>query len=442
MIRVFISYRRDDSGPTAALLQQRFRTLLGPRSTFRDTGSIPLGADFAMVLSDTIRRCDVMLVLIGSRWLDATDERGHRRLEDPHDFVLREIAEGLRAEILVIPVLLDDTPMPAVSQVPEDIAPLVTRQAVALHADQRQGEEIAIISRQMQMFVRLFPRHPLLRRLTVLLPLLTIGSYLYTLGDGRPRTDFTLLVQWVMVGMFWLVPIIIAARGRLWQYTARLLFPLLLYLIWGQDVLHDPSAVNWGKFAVAVMLETVFLSNFAQVVPRALAASANSQSPSTPAPWLRWLRTAVAIAAALNIIGTAAGSLLLVGRDVTTEGSMIEWGLNAHLAATYVGVFAVILAFGLLINDAIDARMRVRTSSPWGDRGTERREGGRVSIILLRASLLILPIVLGFGLQPALDALTTTQANYYAVNFALGGIGFGIGALLSLVRIPRPGPTT
>ena len=39
-------------------------------------------------------------------WLDATGDKGERRLEDPNDFVPMEIAAALKRDIAVIPVLV------------------------------------------------------------------------------------------------------------------------------------------------------------------------------------------------------------------------------------------------------------------------------------------------------------------------------------------------
>jgi hypothetical protein len=73
-----------------------------------------------------------VLVLIGADWADAPNERGERRLDDPSDFVRIEIATALRREIPVIPILLNGASMPPADQLPEDVQPLLRRQACAL----------------------------------------------------------------------------------------------------------------------------------------------------------------------------------------------------------------------------------------------------------------------------------------------------------------------
>ena len=69
-----------------------------------------------------------MLALIGSKWLDSRNEAGGRRLDDPNDFVRREVKAGLSRNIAVIPILIDDAQMPKESDLPDDLRPLVRRQ--------------------------------------------------------------------------------------------------------------------------------------------------------------------------------------------------------------------------------------------------------------------------------------------------------------------------
>src|SRR5262245_54300458 len=95
-----------------------------------DVDAIEPGLDFAEVLSDKVSKCDVLLAIIGSRWLDAGAERGKRRLDSPDDFVRIEIAAALKREIRVIPILLDGTHMPSADHLPEDLKKLALRNGI------------------------------------------------------------------------------------------------------------------------------------------------------------------------------------------------------------------------------------------------------------------------------------------------------------------------
>ena len=86
MVRLFISYRRDDSAGYAGRVYDRLEREFGRDNLVMDVDSIPLGADFVRVLSGEVAKCDVLLAIIGPAWLGARDDDGNRRLENPEDF--------------------------------------------------------------------------------------------------------------------------------------------------------------------------------------------------------------------------------------------------------------------------------------------------------------------------------------------------------------------
>jgi formylglycine-generating enzyme required for sulfatase activity len=102
--------------------------------------AIPLGANFAKVLGEEVAKCDVLLAIIGPGWIDARDEDGRRRLDNPHDFGRIEIAAALKRDIPVIPVLLQGTRAPKADQLPDDLKELALRNGLdvrhaSFHAD-------------------------------------------------------------------------------------------------------------------------------------------------------------------------------------------------------------------------------------------------------------------------------------------------------------------
>jgi cytolethal distending toxin subunit A len=129
---VFINYRRDDSHGTAGRLRDRL--VRDPRSShvFMDVDNIPAGVDFAEYLSGQVAGCDVLLAVIGPDWLHAKDETGQRRLDNPGDYVRVEIAAALARKIRVVPVLVDGARIPKADELPDDLKPLVRRNAVEL----------------------------------------------------------------------------------------------------------------------------------------------------------------------------------------------------------------------------------------------------------------------------------------------------------------------
>jgi hypothetical protein len=130
--KIFINYRRgDEPGFTHALLGRLEQTFPAER-LFIDVDNIPAGEDFVRALESQVAQCDALLAVIGNGWLDARDERGNRRLDDPNDFVRIEIESALRQGKRVIPVLVHEARMPRPDELPEAIRPLATRNAVRL----------------------------------------------------------------------------------------------------------------------------------------------------------------------------------------------------------------------------------------------------------------------------------------------------------------------
>jgi hypothetical protein len=130
--RIFLSYRREETAYPAAWLYDRLAERFADSQVFKDVDSIELGDDFVEVITTAVGSCDVLLALIGDRWLTITDEDGRRRLDDPDDFVRLEIEAALTRNIRVIPILVDGARLPRAAELPPSLARLVRRQALEL----------------------------------------------------------------------------------------------------------------------------------------------------------------------------------------------------------------------------------------------------------------------------------------------------------------------
>jgi len=130
--RIFISYRRTEADFPAGWLYDNLVAQFGRDQIFKDVDSIEPGEDFAEVIADAVGSCDVLLVLIGDRWLTITDENGKRRLDDPNDLIRLEIEAALARNVRVIPILVGRTGMPPAEQLPASLVGLARRQALEL----------------------------------------------------------------------------------------------------------------------------------------------------------------------------------------------------------------------------------------------------------------------------------------------------------------------
>src|SRR5262249_12796357 len=81
----------------------------------------------------------------GKGWIDARDDKGVRRLDNPEDFVRIEIESALKQDKRVIPVLVGDTHMPRPEELPEEIRPLARRNAVRLSHERFRADAQGLI---------------------------------------------------------------------------------------------------------------------------------------------------------------------------------------------------------------------------------------------------------------------------------------------------------
>src|SRR5580700_217902 len=132
MARIFINYRRDDTPGVAGRLFDHLATKYSRRELFMDVDAMRPGIDFAQQLDTQVSQCQVLLAVIGPRWLEAQDKSGKRRLDSDSDYVRIELASALKRDIAVIPVLVDGAMMPAEERLSDDLKPLARRHALEL----------------------------------------------------------------------------------------------------------------------------------------------------------------------------------------------------------------------------------------------------------------------------------------------------------------------
>jgi hypothetical protein len=153
MAGVFISYRREDSPGHAGRLFDRVRARFGDDTVFMDVTAIDAGVDFVEAIDRAVGTCDVLLAVIGPQWAGAADHAGRKRLDNPKDFIRLEIAGALKRNVRVVPVLVDDAQLPAEADLPEDLQPLLRRNAVELR-DARWDTDVAQLIASLERIVK------------------------------------------------------------------------------------------------------------------------------------------------------------------------------------------------------------------------------------------------------------------------------------------------
>ena len=125
MTKIFINYRRLDTQWQALLLYSEFSKVVSEENLFMDVESLKAGQKFPDILKKWVEECDIFLALIGNGWINATSAKtGKRRLEEEDDFVRTEICRALERDIRVVPVMLEDAPVPDASDLPDDLKDL------------------------------------------------------------------------------------------------------------------------------------------------------------------------------------------------------------------------------------------------------------------------------------------------------------------------------
>ena len=92
---VFVSYRRDDAAAEASSIVQFVKECVGEDSVFLDTSSISPGESWPDKLKNKIEGAKTVIAVIGPEWVRIADQWGRRRLDDPEDWVRKEIETAL-----------------------------------------------------------------------------------------------------------------------------------------------------------------------------------------------------------------------------------------------------------------------------------------------------------------------------------------------------------
>ncbi len=132
-MNLFISYRRADSEWQADRLYRALGNRIPQGQVFLDVETINVGWDFRQDIADWIEQCDAVLILIGNQWTNVrSDGASQSRLFETDDPVRFEIETALSSQVPVVPVIIDQTPMPVPTELPESLHGLLHRAGTRL----------------------------------------------------------------------------------------------------------------------------------------------------------------------------------------------------------------------------------------------------------------------------------------------------------------------
>jgi uncharacterized membrane protein YhaH (DUF805 family) len=130
MASIIISYRRADTGHITGRIFDHLVDHFGRDSVFMDIDAIPIGMDFREHIRTALDKCDIMLAIVGPRWQDGGSPRD--RLADETDWMRIELETALAKKIPLVPVLIDQSQLPAPSDLPQTLRDLAFRQTMRI----------------------------------------------------------------------------------------------------------------------------------------------------------------------------------------------------------------------------------------------------------------------------------------------------------------------
>jgi serine/threonine protein kinase len=120
--RVFICYRREDTGTQIEALAMRLNPVIGRDRIFRDIDRLSAQASSRLLLThEILSNCTHMLVVIGRKGLNTPENA----LQDPNDPIRVQLETAFKRPMLqVVPLLVDNGAMPSADSLPESLRPL------------------------------------------------------------------------------------------------------------------------------------------------------------------------------------------------------------------------------------------------------------------------------------------------------------------------------
>jgi uncharacterized protein (TIGR02145 family) len=134
-VKIFINYRREDARDTAFIVAKSLMARFGEYNVFFDRQGIQAGENFVRTIESAFDDCRVFITLIGKEW---TNILASRIALGEKDFVLEEISHALDKQVIIVPVLLDETTMPSKKDLPEKLHSFSEIQAFDLSTNHRR----------------------------------------------------------------------------------------------------------------------------------------------------------------------------------------------------------------------------------------------------------------------------------------------------------------
>ncbi|MBK8922721.1 MAG: toll/interleukin-1 receptor domain-containing protein [Saprospirales bacterium] len=106
-VRIFINYRKDDTGPVAENIYHRMTKVFGEAAMFIDEQNIETGEYWDETILTALESAVLVLAVIGDKWLTLHDAKKRRRIDGEDDWVRKELEVALRHGKTIIPIYIE-----------------------------------------------------------------------------------------------------------------------------------------------------------------------------------------------------------------------------------------------------------------------------------------------------------------------------------------------
>jgi pterin-4a-carbinolamine dehydratase len=142
---IFLSYRRSDSAAHTLALRLELETQLRAAQIFVDTHAVQGGETWPVQIEDALYLAKVVIPIIGKSWA-GVDSAGRRRLDDPEDWVHKEIKIALtRKRDAIVPLLVDGAVALRYCELPDPLRELAEIQSIKIDLDQWDNDIRSVI---------------------------------------------------------------------------------------------------------------------------------------------------------------------------------------------------------------------------------------------------------------------------------------------------------
>jgi pterin-4a-carbinolamine dehydratase len=127
---------------------ETIETAFGTGRVFMDVESVRIGEQWPKRIDRSLAEASVLIALIGPQWVKMFDPTsGQRLLDDPEDWVRREIEHAIAHKLPMIPLLVQGAVLPDVRLIPPSLAPLFKHVALEVRETSWAGDCTRLVER-------------------------------------------------------------------------------------------------------------------------------------------------------------------------------------------------------------------------------------------------------------------------------------------------------